>query len=458
MAPKKHLKLFAIIMINVIAVDSIRTLPIAAQFGFSLVFYYLIAGLFFLLPSALVAAELGTAWPKTGGLYIWIREAFGLKVATVMIWLNWVYNLAWFPTIMALIAATIAYAIHPDYLHNKIFIISVILVLFWLATLLNCFGMKVSSWISTIGAIFGTMIPMIFITILAIVYYMQNNPIQIPLTIESFFPSHATKDELGYFSTVLFSLVGLELVATHTKEMVDPSKHYPKALAISVVIILTSIICSSLAIAIVVPESGLSLAAGIIQAFEQFFQTFSLQYLTPIVAVAIITGVLACVSAWIIGPTKGIMVASQDKALPSFLTKTNKHNVPLNALMTQGVIVTFLSLIYLFMPSLNSGFAILTIITSQLAMIVYITLFAAALKLHFKHGHVKRIFKIPGGNFGMILTTTAGMTISTLAIIAGFIKPDDVAIHSYWTYLTIIVSIMVTLSIVPLFFSKIVSK
>src|SRR3990167_8333144 len=94
------LSFFHIVMINVIAVDSIRTLPFAAQFGFSLLFYYILAAIFFFVPIALIAAELGTGWPKKGGLYVWVREAFGLKWALIAIWLNWVYNLAWYPTIM----------------------------------------------------------------------------------------------------------------------------------------------------------------------------------------------------------------------------------------------------------------------------------------------------------------------------------------------------------------------
>ena len=50
--PKKVLGLFQIIMINVIAVDSIRTLPFAAEYGFSLVFFYLLAALLFFIQTA----------------------------------------------------------------------------------------------------------------------------------------------------------------------------------------------------------------------------------------------------------------------------------------------------------------------------------------------------------------------------------------------------------------------
>lgn len=79
----KALGFFSLVMINVIAVDSLRSLPIGAAYGFSVVTYYLIAGILFFIPSALAAAELATQWPVTGGIYIWVREAFGRKAAFV---------------------------------------------------------------------------------------------------------------------------------------------------------------------------------------------------------------------------------------------------------------------------------------------------------------------------------------------------------------------------------------
>ena len=55
-SPKRVLSVFSLVMINVIAVDSLRTLPISAQLGFSLVTYYAFAALAFFIPVALVAA------------------------------------------------------------------------------------------------------------------------------------------------------------------------------------------------------------------------------------------------------------------------------------------------------------------------------------------------------------------------------------------------------------------
>ncbi len=110
---KKPLGVFSLVMINVIAVDSLRTLPISAHYGSSIIFYYLLAAITFFIPAALVTAELATGWPTKGGIYAWVKEAFGAKVGFLIIWLQWIYNIVWYPTILSFVAVTIAYLIKP---------------------------------------------------------------------------------------------------------------------------------------------------------------------------------------------------------------------------------------------------------------------------------------------------------------------------------------------------------
>src|SRR5690242_8046126 len=95
----KRLSVFALVMINVIAVDSLRNLTMGAEYGLALVFFYSLAALLFFIPTVLVTAELATGWPITGGSYVWVREAFGSRLGFLAIWLQWIYNVVWYPTI-----------------------------------------------------------------------------------------------------------------------------------------------------------------------------------------------------------------------------------------------------------------------------------------------------------------------------------------------------------------------
>ncbi|HSX03350.1 MAG TPA: APC family permease [Rhabdochlamydiaceae bacterium] len=450
----KVLGFFQLVMINVIAVDSIRTLPFSAVYGFSLVFFYLLAALTFFIPTALVSAELGTGWPNRGGIYVWVREAFGKKVSFVVIWLNWVYNLLWYPTIMALIAGTFAYFFDSKLADNRLYMCLSVLVLFWGATLINCLGMKASSILSTLGALIGTIFPMLLITLLGIIWVMQDKPIQIQLDWDHFFPSGSQSSNLSFLTNVLFGLVGLEMAATHASEMRNPARDYPRSLLVACIIIFATIVCASLALAIVVPNDQLSLATGIMQAFAVFTQTYNLPWLLPLIAGFIVLGGLSAVGAWIIGPTKGLMVATVDGSLPAFLGRTNKQGVPVAILLTQAVIVSLLCLLFILLPTVNSSFWLLSVITAQVALLVYIALFAAAVKLHYSKPDVPRHFRIPGKKFGVWTVSGFGILSCFAVFLFGFLPPAQVPFQNLFLYELILICGIVICCGLPLLIIK----
>src|SRR5579863_4249534 len=78
------------------AIDSIRNLPAAALFGSSLVFFFFFAAIVFLIPTALVSAELSASMEE-GGIYQWTRSAFGERIGFLAVWLQWINNVVWFP-------------------------------------------------------------------------------------------------------------------------------------------------------------------------------------------------------------------------------------------------------------------------------------------------------------------------------------------------------------------------
>lgn len=446
----KVLSVFGLVMINVIAVDSIRTLPISAEYGFSAVFYYLLAGLVFFIPTALVSAELATAWPETGGLYVWVREAFGKKWGFVTIWLQWFYNICWYPTIMSLIAGTFAYLINPALVNNRLYMVCAVMVFFWGATFINLKGMKASGRLSALSAIVGTLLPMAFIIVLGVVWIAIGKPLQIQFAAHTFVPNLSHIQNLVLLTAVLYGLVGMEMSAVHAKEVKNPQRDYPRSLLFSTIIILGSLIFATLAVAVVVPQKQLSLVAGMMQAFSYFFKAFHMQWLMPVLAILIVLGAVGGVGAWILGPAKGLLVASHDGSLPKFLEKTNQENVPITVLLLQGVIFTILSLAFVLMPSVNSAFWLLTDVTAILALVVYLFMFAAAICLRFKYPNVKRAFKIPGGKLGMIVVAGLGFLSSLFAIVVGFFPPAQFSVGSVTEYELILMIGSIIACLVPL--------
>lgn len=455
MAQRKHmLSVFSLVMINVIAVDSLRTLPISAKLGVSLVSYYALAALVFFIPVSLVAAELATAYPNTGGIYIWVREAFGKRAAFLTIWLQWIYNVFWYPTIMAFVAATIAYLFDPDYTNHKLYLLITMLSLFWLFTFLNCKGMRISSVITTIGASFGTILPMFIIALLGLFWLIQGRPIEVTLSQSAWLPDFSAIGNFSFFTTVLFSLLGVEMSAVHAEDVKNPQRDYPRALFYSTIIILTTLVLGSLAIVIVVPQDTLSMVSGLIDAYSIFFEAYHIAWVTPIIAVLIILGAISCTSAWMIGPTKGLLVAAYDDCIPRAFTRINQHGVPTVILVTQAIIFTILTSLFILFKPINTAYWMLSDMCAQMALLVYIFMFAAAIKLRYSKPHQRGAYRIPGGQLGIWLVAGIGLLCSVITVLLGFVPPTQVPIKNIILFESFLVGGLLLFAVIPWFLVK----
>jgi len=445
----KPLNLFGLVMINIIAIDNLRGLTMGAEYGLGLIVIYALVILFFLLPSALVTSELATGWPNTGGIYIWVREAFGPTTSFLVIWLQWIYNVIWYPTITLFIAGVVAYMIDPSLAHNKTYMILSTLTIFWLATLFNCFGMSLSGRVSTVSALLGTLFPMACIIVLGLFWLLGHYPIQINLSFKSLWPSVTHWSDLSLINAIVFALIGIEMSATHAADVSQPERTYPKAVLISSIIIVVSLILSSLAIAMVVPHDHLDILTGVVQGLDLFFKQFHVPHADKVLSVLIVIGSLGTMAAWIIGPSKGLMVSSLDGSLPACLSKQNSRGVPIAVLILQGVIVSLLSLSLLLLPTVSSSYWYLTDLTAQLALLSYVFFFAAAIRLRYSKAHIARHFAIPGGKYSVWLVGLLGIMSCVFAMGVGFVPPSQIDVGSTWLFELLLVAGMLLFTVPP---------
>ena len=107
------LGILSLVMINVASIVSARNLPVMAEYGWAMLLLFLLSILVFLIPISMAAAELGTGWPRAGGVYAWVKQAFGGRAGFLAVWCDYAENIAWFPTVLSFIAASLAYASTP---------------------------------------------------------------------------------------------------------------------------------------------------------------------------------------------------------------------------------------------------------------------------------------------------------------------------------------------------------
>ncbi len=426
-------------MINIAAIGSVKNWPVTAEYGFSSIFYFLLGACIFFIPLALVTAELATGIPKAGGVFAWVKEAFGQRLGFLAIWLQWVENVIWYPTILSIIAAACAYAVQPSLVDNKVYTILIILIIFWVATIANLFGMKTSGWISAISVILGTFIPAALIIPIGCIWYFSDQPMQITLSWDSFIPKMHSIDDLVFFCGVMLSLCGIEMSAVHVREVKNPKSDFPRAILFSGVILIVLSIFGVLSIASIVPQKEINLVAGSVQTFSYFVNAYDLNWLVPIMAGLFAIGAFGSMSTWIVGPTKGLLAAAQTGDLPPYFRTINSRGIPSKLLITQAIIVTILATIFLFMPSLSSAFWILTAMTAQIYLIMYILMFAAAIKLRYTQPRLNRPYKIFGGKIGIWIIAGLGIVSSAFAILIGFLPPSQIPTGNIYVYVLLLI-------------------
>ncbi len=462
MSNPKPLSLLSIILITIVSVDSIRNLPATAIFGSQIFFFFIGACFLFLLPCAFISAELSAHESQQksnhGGIYYWLKAAFGDKIAFVGIWFQWLENVIWYPAILSFIAGTLAYIIspsNPEYLtSNKNYILIVILAIFWALTLINMRGLKLTAKISNLCTIFGLIIPMSIIIALGLNWILSDNMSQISITTESILPDFTNKNLWISLTGIILSFSGIEIATVYVRDIENPKQKFPKALLISTFVIAATLLLGSLAIAVSVPNNEINLISGIMQAMEIFLSKHNLNYLLPVMGGMVVLGGIGSLLNWIIAPTTGLHMAAVDGLMPKIFRHENKHKAPSPLLLLQAILTTILSTIYLLLPSINSAYWLLTVLASQIYMFMYILMFAAAIKLRKTYKQSEHTFTIGKSYISTYITASIGIIGCIITIIAGFIPPDTMNIGSDKYYESLLVLGLLLLTLPPFIINR----
>ena len=448
------LSVMTLAVMNITAVVSLRGLATEAIYGIQSAFYYLFAAIVFLIPTAMVAAELAAMFStKQGGVFRWVGEAFGARAGFLAIWLQWIQSTIWYPTVLTFGAVSIAFiGFNPTadaaLASNRFFTLVVVLAIYWIATFISLRGIgwvgKVSKW----GGIIGTIIPAALLIVLAIVYLATGGHNNLN-THESFFPDLTSFDNLVLASSIFLFYAGMEMMGIHVMEVNNPTKNYPKAIIIGSLITVLTFILGTFSLGFIIPAKEVSLTQSLLIGFDRYFEYLHMSWASPLIAIALMFGVLAGVLTWVAGPSKGIFTVGKAGYLPPFFQKSNKNGVQRNILLIQGGIVTLLSLLFVVMPSVQSFYQILSQMTASLYLIMYMMLFAAAIVLRYKMKSSDRPFRL-GGNFTMWIIAGLGFCGSLLAFILSFIPPAQISTGSPKTWVTILVVGCLIVIIIPL--------
>ena len=419
------LGLLGLTMISIAAITSLRSLPMMSGYGLTSIAYFMAVAVIFFIPAALISAELATAWPQKGGVYVWVSKAWGDRVGFLAIWLQWIQSVIWYPIVLSFAASSLAYAIDPSLAKSKLFTLLVILSAYWIGTFANFFGMKYAGFVSSIALLIGTVLPAILIIIFGGWWLFQGGSSEIPITKAALIPHPDGISSLVVVAGVLITFVGIEMSASHAKDTQYPEINYPRAIFIATGVILALYTLGTIVVGVILPSSELNMVSGLIEAFTIYLKDYDLAFFLPLIACAIALGVFGQVSSWISGPSKGLLNAAQKGYLPKVLREVNDHGVQVHILFLQGGIVSILSLIFIFIPSIDTAYWILSMLCANLYLTMYVLMFTAAIRLRYTHPNVKRSYSVPGGNLGMWIAGSMGAIGAVCTIAISYIPPSQ---------------------------------
>ncbi len=452
-------------LMTVASVVSLRGLPMMAAEGYNMVFYILFATFIFLLPAAMVSAELGSAFSKeNGGVYSWVKAAFGPRWGFTAIWLQWIQNVVWYPTVLAFAASSLAYLFMDDALaSNGYFVGAVIMIVYWLATAVALAGSNAVNSVTRYGVIFGTLLPGLLIIILGMMWIYQGNPMALELQNQvvdgvvehekvhaRFFPHITNLGNIAFLAGIVLLFAGVEVQAVQAADMKNPARDFPLAMFMASLIIVLLFLLGSFAIASVIPASQINLTAGVMQTFKVLFDKYNMTFLLPVLGLLMALGAIGGVMSWVTGPSRGLLQTAKEGEMPPFMAKTNAQGAPVTLLLIQLCVVTVLALLYFVMKNVSVAFFVLSAMTATLYLAMYMFMFVAAIRLRYTKPYMARPYKVPGGMFGIWVIAGIGFLGVAFAFIVGFFPPASLAVGNPAFYVGLVASGLIIFIGMPL--------
>lgn len=420
------MRLWDIVFSNITAILGIRWLPMAAAFGASSILLWILAILLFFIPLGLVSTELATTWPNQGGVYVWVRTAFGKRIGFITSWFYWVNNFFFYPVVLTFITVIAASIINPELAHNKLFVCSFIIVLLWISTFINVNGMKSFKVFSNLAGTCGVLLPLVLLIILGLSsIWFWHIPIATDYSWANWLPNLSSTSNLGSLAVLMFALAGIELMPTMAEETENPKKTFPRATLISALVIGSMYIISTVALTFVLAPEKTSAASGIIDILLILEKELHIPFLASIIGGMMVIGSVGAIGVWIVAPIKMLLESCKDRILPKWFTQTNKNDMPARALIVQAIAVTLIITCTSFLPSIDALFKTLVLMATITLFIPYAFVFLAFIQLRRKHPEKIRPYRVPGNKLFGYLIASIGLFAVFLAIALSFILPPS---------------------------------
>ena len=403
----RRIDLLGLTLCALVGLDTLGAVAASEEQGFT---WLVVLAVTFVIPYALVMAELGSSFTQEGGPYHWMKLCWGRFSSSIGAIMYWVTNPLWVGGSLAFIATAawdanisgIGSGTWGDYVFKLFFI--------WFSIVVAIASLTYGKWIPNLGAVMRAVV-LGFFTITVIVYAIENGVHG--LTASGFEPTGLIF--LALAPIILFNYVGFELGNGAAEEMVDPQRDVPKAVIRAAVIGITMYCVPIFGIIFVLPSEAITGLGGFIDAVNEVFSVYggAADALLALMSLGFIFTLMTSGAVWMIGADRIQAVAAQDGAFfPYFGVFSKRLGTPVRVNLLSGVVATIFMIAavnLLNSESAADAFIVVLTIAISTTLISYLWIFPAAIKLRYTYGDVHRPYRVPGGSGNLGMWILAGV-------------------------------------------------
>ncbi len=419
---EKKVSLLKMISFTVCGIVVLDTFVAPAAMGVSSITVWLLTAIFFFIPYGLINAELGAAYPEDGGIYLWVKRAFGEFQATLVAWFYWVNVAFWMPAVFIAFSwwFSMAYAPSLGVWESA----GIAILMCWIVVYIGIRGADLGITVTNIAAILKVGVLLIFGG-LGVAYAIKNG------TANSFalsnFALDFSFDTIAFSSAIVYNLLGFELISSIASSIDEPEKNIPKMTILAGILIAVLYIVGTFGVLVAIPAEAIDPLDGFFYALKELCTVFG-SAATPIFNIIIFLTLFTLVSnmiSWTLGGVEVLDEAEFTKKTKLLGHRNKKYNTPDYSYVLMGVISTLLIVLnFALGESANDAFWTILSFSFLVFFLPYVWLFPAAVKLRLTDKDIVRPYKVPFGLPGLIISSVLGFLFIVLGIVLLFVTGE----------------------------------
>jgi APA family basic amino acid/polyamine antiporter len=328
---------------------------------------------------ALVFANLGRAYPKTGGPYAYARRAFGDFVGFQTAWAYWIA--AWVGNAAIAVAFAGYLGVFWGDVAAKNWLTAIVAIAaIWLFTVVNIVGTRETAWAQVATTVLK-FVPLAVIGVIGLFYLDGAN-------FTPFAPAEGGFDwHINAAATLaLWAFIGLESATIPADEVKDPKRTIPRATILGTLAATLLYVVALVAIMGVLPQTVLSESSAPFADAADVMWGGSFLGLAwgKWIALVAIAATLGALNGWIMLTARVSLAAADDGLFPkSFARVHGRRRTPVFGLVVSSVLVSGLVL-YGWNQSFVDRFEDIILLATWMTLIAYAYAAAAELILFFR--------------------------------------------------------------------------